>query len=335
MADAGLAWALRPASRPQAGGGHMARCSALARRLSAHVPVVIILEQAGEAWRQQLTDAGMPIIHEQDAASSVFAGIVLDDYDLTAEDIVRWRARTSGPVAQIDDFEKPFAGIDLAINATPGLSGDRLNGIPALLGSSYAMLGEAYELRPSPEIRPAVRQVVIGIGLNDAANATSLVMEAVAKALPGAPADILLGRNSPNAADVMAAAHRHSRMQVHFDAVEPWRIAQNADIAISGGGQSLLERMALGIPTIGISVADNQRSVLSGAAAADAIVDLGTVSSHDADSIAAVIAELAHAPERRRALSRAAQELVDGRGAARVADHLLSLSRRALNSASA
>ena len=334
MPESALGWALRPAARPVAGGGHIARCTALARALSGYTPVTMILEGGADA-RQLRLAADIQVIAERDACRSTFAGIVLDDYKFVAEDVARWRARTCGPVVQIEDLGRPLAGIDFAVNATPGLSGDRLNGVPAFLGPSYAMLAKPYESLPKPEIRTKVERVVIGIGLYDTTNTTQFAMEAVAKALPDASTDVLLGKSSPNATEVAAMARRHPRMRVHSDATEPWRIVQDADITISGGGQSLLERLATGIPTIGIAVADNQRLALSGAAASGAAVDLGAVSSLDAGLIMDAIAELAHDAERRRALSLAAQRLVDGRGAARVASHLLSLRRAGWRHASA
>lgn len=316
---------MRPATRPQAGGGHVAHCSALGRVLSRYVPVTVFLESGGEAWRSRFADNGIHVLG--DIGNGGFDGIVLDDYDLCANDISFWRARSSGPLVQIEDFGEPLPGIDLVVNATAGLSGDRLKGVPALLGTQYAMLGEPYSSCAAPEIRPAVEKVAVGIGLIDALNATGLVLGAISKALPQARVDVFLGAKSPNAKDIAAMVSTNPLWRLHFDADKPWEITIGADFSVSGGGQSLLERLALGIPTVGISVADNQQPALSGAAKAGAVVDLGALRGLSAETLAEALSALSADRTRRAALSAAAQMLVDGQGAARVADRLIALSR--------
>jgi UDP-2,4-diacetamido-2,4,6-trideoxy-beta-L-altropyranose hydrolase len=98
------------------------------------------------------------------------------------------------------------------------------------------------------------------------------------------------------------------------------------DLAISGAGQSLLERLALGIPTLAIAVAENQRPALAGVVAEGAAVDLGDPCQESIETIAAQIAGIASCHDQRAALSHAALRLVDGRGAERVARRLAELS---------
>lgn len=328
MTDAKLCWALCPATRERAGGGHVARCCALASALAAEVPVVIVVQDGSERWRGWLAKVGIDSLTETEAERHSFEGVVIDDYELSAADVARWRERTRGPLAQIEDFGRPLAGIDLVINATPGLTGKKMNHIPALLGATYAMLGAPYAGRARPKIRKKIESVVVGIGLNDASGATECSLNGLAQAFDHRiHVDVFLGAQSPNARIVFDMIVRHDNWHLHLDCADPWRLAVNADLAISGGGQSLLERLALGIPVIGITVSENQQLALAGAAAAGAAIDLGFIANVSAERIAQAATMLENDFDKRVALSKAGQKLVDGCGAARVASHLTALSR--------
>lgn len=319
-------WCLRPATCSPAGGGHVSRCVALGRALLRHAPVEAVLERGGEVWTDKFRDNGITVVCEDQVRRS-YAGIVLDDYELGADDVASWRVRTNGPLVQIEDFGAPLAGIDLAVNATPGLSGERIGGVAALLGPSFAMLAEPYENPPAPVIRETVERVVVGIGLNDQPDATSFALAAISTALPGAKVDLLLGSHSPNVSRLAERCSHNEDWTLHLDCKAPWEVARRADVAISGGGQSLLERLALGIPCIGFAVVDNQRPALAGAAAVKAVIDLGLFKDIRMGELANAIRSLAQDRAYRTALSSAAKRLVDGKGAARVAAHLAAMTQ--------
>jgi UDP-2,4-diacetamido-2,4,6-trideoxy-beta-L-altropyranose hydrolase len=322
-----LGWAIRPASRPEAGGGHVARCTALAVALKAYGPVTVIIERGGDAWLTRLSSAELEAISESDIGHRRFKGLILDDYQMGAPDVANWRALTDGPLIQIDDFGRPLSGIDLAINATPGLTGTRLETVPALLGTTYAMLAAPYSGRSRPAIASQIERVVVGIGWIDTGRITERVLTTLARVIsPAVKIDVLLGAQSPNAADVYNLVARHSNWFLHLDAAQPWAVAEGADLAISGAGQSLLERLAFGIPTLAVAVVDNQKPVLAGVVAADAAVELAGPESFLEEAAALRISAVATSRETRERLSVAAQKLVDGRGAERVAFRLSQMA---------
>ena len=325
-ADSALAWAIRPATRPDVGGGHVARCSALGAALALHGPVVAIVEKGGEFWHRRFAESGIAVVPECDLGGGPFAGIVLDDYDFRPSDIARWRTCTIGPIVQIDDHGTPLLGIDLAVNATPGLNGFSLGKVPALLGASFAMLAAPYAGRLGPRIRRHIDRVVVAIGWNDANGITERVLAALGQVLqPPARVDVVLGAMSPNIARVAAMVNAAPNWRLHRDVAQPWLLLDGADMAVSGAGQSLLERLAFGIPTLAIATADNQMAVLAGVAGYGAAHSLGTLKDDlSEDRIASAFSALARDADRRSKMSVAAQRLVDGHGASRVARHLVS-----------
>jgi UDP-2,4-diacetamido-2,4,6-trideoxy-beta-L-altropyranose hydrolase len=322
-------WGIRPATRPDAGGGHVARCAALGAALAAYGPVAAIVEKGGDAWARRFRDAGFDVVPEAEFRIRRWAGVVLDDYGFQGHDIASWRQTVAGPIVQVVDDNVPLPGIDLAVNATPGLSGSRLGEVPALLGATFAMLASPYAGRPEPKIGAVVERVVVGIGWIDAAAATDRVLAALARAAqPDTQVDVVLGSASPNISQVAAMTEARINWRLHRDAQEPWRLLEGAGLAISGAGQSLLERLAFGIPTLAVAVAANQKPALAGVVEAGAAASLGDLDELSEDRIASAFTALAGDTAARMRMSAAAQRLIDGQGAARVASYLVELSRR-------
>ena len=95
-----------------------------------------------------------------------------------------------------------------------------------------------------------------------------------------------------------------------------------ADLAIGAGGSATWERCALGVPTLALCVADNQREVLRHAARAG-LVHAPDIAADDAAAIALHLAALLASDGLRHHLSRACLSSLDARGAHRVAAALI------------
>jgi hypothetical protein len=90
-------------------------------------------------------------------------------------------------------------------------------------------------------------------------------------------------------------------------------LLRDADLAVLAAGQTMLEAAAAGTPTVAVVVVENQRRQ------AERLAELGAVVLAEERSVSAEVAALALDHERRRALSKTAQETVDGQGARRIA----------------
>ncbi len=89
------------------------------------------------------------------------------------------------------------------------------------------------------------------------------------------------------------------------------------DLQIGAGGGATWERCCIGAPTVAMALVANQSAVVPGLAA------LGAVRAATEDNLPDVLRNLIANPAARRALSKTAAALVDGRGAERVALVLL------------
>ena len=92
-----------------------------------------------------------------------------------------------------------------------------------------------------------------------------------------------------------------------------------ADVAVSAAGSSCWELACLGVPMLLVVIADNQRPSATALAAGNmAIVAGGT----RAEELLPLLRTLITDPDARRRLSQAAGQLIDGRGAGRVAERM-------------
>ena len=109
----------------------------------------------------------------------------------------------------------------------------------------------------------------------------------------------------------------------------------DADFAIGGGGTTTWERLCVGLPTLAISVADNQVPACSALARAGLIHYAGDAAALDGTKLHALLVESFNNPAALANMSEAGQVLVDGLGTLRVLEAIepTSLKRLQLRSA--
>jgi spore coat polysaccharide biosynthesis predicted glycosyltransferase SpsG len=139
--------------------------------------------------------------------------------------------------------------------------------------------------------------------------------------LPEVTLDVVVGPlgDDPEAVRQALADVGGATLHLVPEAIRPLML--DADLAVTAGGVTLLELAATGTPSVGICLAQNQAANLAGLAEAGALCFAGFVADPRLpEAVEGSLRELAAAPERRRQLGERARELVDGRGAFRVAE---------------
>lgn len=331
LPDAPRSWLFRVASRPEDGAGHLSRCRALAKALAAHDGVVFLLDDGGEFWMPLLESEGLRATTAGQDLRGPWAGSVLDGYHFTRDTADELGVGAS-PVVAIDDFLSPPPGVHLVINATLGLEGETVKGIPALLGPRYALLDEQFMGLDVPAVSPTVGHVLLTFGATDPLNATGLAMDALQLLEPAGfrPRVTVVMPSRSVHRDALGAkiAARLGVVEATHEIRDMARLLRSADLVIGGGGVSLLERLASAVPSVTLCLADNQRAYVGGAVRAGATADGGMLPQVSAADLAEGILLLANDPQRRQDMAEAGHRLVDGRGAERVAGVLRGLAER-------
>lgn len=285
-----------------------------------------------------LDAAGRLRFSAQDAASFVAAAgggsydaVVVDHYALGRE----WESavrKVVSRVACIDDLADRPHDCDLLVDHNPGRGRhDYTSLVPpatrCLIGPRYALLRREFmESRAEARVTRdpgSPTRLLVSLGGTDPDNVTLDVLEGLdASRFPaGTQVRVLLGPGAPWR-DMVADRLDSMRLDCEL-IVDPPSVAKllsDCDAAVGAGGVSALERCCLGVPSLVIIVAENQRR---GARALDSLgAVLGVVERED---VREMVAALDPSLPERGLVSQAGMDLVDGLGIHRVADAIRTM----------
>jgi UDP-2,4-diacetamido-2,4,6-trideoxy-beta-L-altropyranose hydrolase len=188
-----------------------------------------------------------------------------------------------------------------------------------LLGPRYALLRDEFRrLRQGLAPRTGqVARILVFFGGVDAGNCTAHAIEALGG--PGIPdllVDVVVGAQHPFRDQIQSACAR-LRFTCHVQVEEMAALMAAADLAIGAGGTASWERCCLGVPTLTLAVAENQRRLVEDAALQGLLYAPG-IGGGIRESIALHLRALLENPRLLRMISRRAMAAVDGRGVYRV-----------------
>lgn len=325
---------------PRVGGGHLMRCLTLAGALAragaecgfmATAEAAAVLDAfAGESVRRFPAPSTGPSVLTAlagQAARTWGADVaVIDHYGLGIEADGALRA-AAGRLLAIEDLRR-VRDCDLLLDSNLGRSERDYPGAAVLAGPAYALVRPEFAAaRPAALARRAeggaVARVLVSLGLTDVGAITGRAVDALLPVLGDRRLDVAVGAGAPSLAKLQALAD--PRITLHVDTHDMAGLIAAADLAVGAGGSSAWERCVLGLATVTLILADNQRENTSALAAAGAAVALDVNAALDARLAEAVSALATDAP-RRAAMSEAAAALCDGEGADRVAERMLGLT---------
>lgn len=258
--------------------------------------------------------------------------MIVDHYALDA----CWEqalAPNYGQLMVIDDLADRKHLCDLLLDQTFGRDSEDYHSlVPAgcrlLCGSQYALLRPEFAaLRPYSLQRrsePRLRHLLITMGGVDKDNITGQVLVALRESL--LPADcritVVMGATAPWLVEVERLAQGMPwPTQVRVGVRDMARLMADSDLAIGAAGTTAWERACLGLPSLTIVVADNQR------AGADALENAGCIcklelSENISSDLKEALVTIVDA-EMMVAISRSCAVLTDGLGANLVVGSLM------------
>ncbi|WP_281915839.1 UDP-2,4-diacetamido-2,4,6-trideoxy-beta-L-altropyranose hydrolase [Caldimonas thermodepolymerans] len=258
--------------------------------------------------------------------------LVVDHYALDA----RWegRLRAGCKVLVIDDLADRPHDCDILLDQTLGRQPPAYEGlVPArcrlLTGSAYCLLRPEFAAARAQSLarrraRPEVAHVLVTLGGVDQENVTEQVLQALdGSDLPeGTCVSVVMGRTAPWIGQVRrrAGQARHAT-RVLVDVQDMAGLMADSDVAVGAAGSTAWERCCLGLPTLMLVLADNQRAVAAALDSAGAAVALGAPAT-GLPRLAGVLQRL-RSPEVLLAMVDRASAVTDGQGAARVMQAML------------
>jgi len=197
-----------------------------------------------------------------------------------------------------------------------------------LLGSDYVMLRREFLPWRQREwgIPDVGRKILVTMGGSDPDNVALSVIGALSEfAEEGLETVVVAGGSNPNLASLGRMAARGGRLvQVVRDSANMPELMAWANMAIIPAGGTLWELLFMGCPVLSYARSPIQGKIVSGLAHEGVVRDLGYHRDLDPVSLRVAIADLARHPECRRRMSALGRERIDGRGAARICQLLIT-----------
>jgi len=319
----------RADASPTIGGGHVMRCLTLADRLKEEGwDTSFYCSEETHATVPLLAQGAHRIVESCENEIGETDWLVIDHYGLGVEYEKRCRPRV-GKILVLDDMPTCTHDCDILLDQNLDRNPEDYNGLVpvgatvatgttfALLRPQFAHARSAAVSRPRSVARPF--RLLITMGLTDPDNATSFILGTLIKIAPEVAVAIVLGSNAPHLGDVRRQAEDLPfEVTVHTDVTDMAELLADTDLAIGAGGSSAWERCCMGVPTLMVVLAENQRRVAEALDVGGAAISLGSLSELAPQSLMQIIHETLGDTEKRESLSKNSARLCDGLGAGRV-----------------
>lgn len=251
--------------------------------------------------------------------------LVVDHYALDArwEEALRNQAKH---IMVIDDLADRSHACDLLLDQTFGrLANDYQPLVPdgclLLCGSKYALLRPEFaalrEYSLKRREKPVLKELLINMGGVDKDNVTGAVLRALQRSL--LPEDcrltVVMGQTAPwleNVQDLACKMQKQTRVLVNVENMA--QLMADSDLAIGAAGSTSWERCCLGLPSISLLIAENQKLIISNLANSESLIPLDP-SFLDSDLCS--IIEFRINTYRLRKLSCRSSLITDGQGVKR------------------
>lgn len=322
------------------GLGHGLRCFALAHALARMGwSCRFAVNPGAEALLRDIADVPWAFIEDdafadpsamptsyQDALKAADL-LIVDHYRLDADYECACRALVDR-VLVVDDLVDRTHAADLIVDTTYGRTAGAYAalapGTPCLAGAAYALLAPAFPaaragaLARRAKAGPA-RNVLVTLGGAPPEELLERLGRIARRAVPDAEIHIAAGGSDA------PALRGEPGVVIHRGRVDMAALTAKADLAFAAGGSSAWERCCLGLPTVLVEIADNQRDVARSLAEAGVVVRAGVLDAASDATLIEAVRTVASDPVYVAEMARRAALICDGLGAARAANAAAAL----------
>ncbi|MGA8617154.1 MAG: UDP-2,4-diacetamido-2,4,6-trideoxy-beta-L-altropyranose hydrolase [Candidatus Sulfotelmatobacter sp.] len=338
---------IRADASVQMGTGHVMRCFALAQAWQdSGGRAVFAMVQPLPSMRQRLLAEGMEVVPIEaepgtcDDARRVSelanqcgaAWVVVDGYCFDAVYQRELKIAELQVLFVDDNAHSDHYAADLVLNqnanADESLYPNREPYTRLLLGSRYVMLRREFEpwRKWKREIPVLGHKILITMGGSDPDNITLLAIKALAEVgIQGLEAVVVVGGSNPHLRSLEGAVGVCGRLvRLQRNATNMPELMAWADLALIAAGGTLWELLFMGCSVLSYARNPVQGAIISELGWQGVVRDLGNAQNFDPALLGAAVMELAESPESRRRMLVSGHERVDGRGAGRICELLIT-----------
>jgi UDP-2,4-diacetamido-2,4,6-trideoxy-beta-L-altropyranose hydrolase len=351
--------AFRVDASKEIGAGHLMRCKTLASEIiKIGAEVIFLSRNMPQSYARLLDEAGIAHINLTSFSNEALSGrspydkwlgtsqradscecmlilnkiecdlLVVDHYSLDAS----WENRMrpfAKKIMVIDDLADRQHDCDFLLDQNYYVNMENRYrekvsiGCTLFLGPEFALLrSEFSKLHKNILPRTSVKNILVSLGGVDANNFTAVALQAISMFEDDKfNVDVVIGAEHPMPEKIFAICKRF-KFKVHVQTGEMAQLMAQADLAIGASGATTWERCCLGLPSLVVTLAENQVQIARDIDSYGAALYIGSEDIVSAECIFKVIGTLIDNPNKVSKLSNSAYALVDGRGIARVLEKI-------------
>jgi spore coat polysaccharide biosynthesis predicted glycosyltransferase SpsG len=245
--------------------------------------------------------------------------VIVDSYAFTSDDFERLAIdKTLVVIDELGDRDIPA---DLVVNNN--IYADDIaypTADAALRGPKYCMLREPFRNPSRPNYYQPPESLLVTVGGADLADSFVDMLRETASVVRDSTINAVVGPyfSPPDDAPESVVFHREPS-NIHT-------LMWEADMAVSGGGQTLYELAACGTPTVALTLGPDQVRNIQGFERAGFCLAAGEPAHPGfGDTLRSHLETLRRDVKTRRRMSEVGMSLVDGNGVFRVADNVVGL----------
>jgi UDP-2,4-diacetamido-2,4,6-trideoxy-beta-L-altropyranose hydrolase len=337
---------IRADASTQIGSGHVMRCLTLADELKQWETETsfICRKESGNLIRLIETKgfkvyslpAGIDVESDRELTQNILKKqtifpdwFIIDHYelDISYESSLRQIVKN---IMVIDDIANRQHDCDLLLDQNYCLNRNRYKRLTPqhctqLLGPQYVLLRPQFrETRKDlkkchPERKLGRRRLFVFLGGSDPGNVTYKVLRAIQMfETPDIAVDVVIGSSNPHRCEVETLISLMPCATCHVQVENMAELMATADIGVGAAGITTWERCCVGLPSIVIILAENQRKVAETLDKSRVVINLGWHETLTESDLKKAIEKLIKNTEVRTMMSIKSQEIVDGRGTERV-----------------
>ncbi|AMA08229.1 UDP-2,4-diacetamido-2,4,6-trideoxy-beta-L-altropyranose hydrolase [Picosynechococcus sp. PCC 73109] len=332
---------IRADASSEIGTGHVMRCLALAQTLQASdFTVTFLMVEATSPLVERLTAENIQLTYGlstpgslEDAKQTVNLAQklqadwgVVDGYQFGAE-YQKILKEAGLKILFFDDYgHAQHYYADIVLNQNLGTNPDWYRQREAytqlFLGCSYSLLRKEFWSWQGWQraIAPVAKKILVTLGGGDPDNVTLKVIHALQQ-IKNTELDILVvvGGTNPHYVQLQGAIQTMTlNLRLVKNVTNMPELMAWADLVIAAGGSTNWELAFMGLPTVVITIADNQRDIARKLDQMGVVINLGWHLNVTEKVIAQTVSQLLNNPQQRHSMSQAARQLIDGQGSQRV-----------------
>lgn len=245
------------------GHGHLIRCLNLAKKLE--VTPIFLCRTLPENVNSKVLDFQFKL-HEFDKESEDLDFIHKEKPDLLIVDSynidIEWEKlakESCKKLVVIDDLKREHF-CDAVLDQNYRLDYTNIYNAPrTFLGPKYSLLNKSFkDITHSPLDE---KRIMIFFGGSDPANMTLKLTQFLKKSKTEFKFDLVAGSTNSDLKELKAIAKGDSRFKLHIDIDCMAKLMSESTLFVGAGGSTTWERASIGLPSIVISIAENQEEI--------------------------------------------------------------------------